>query len=254
MSKRIVTLLAFVLVVSTALAQDYVVTLKGDTLKGTVRLLSFGKLDQVEVKGEGKKKLLTALEARTVFHRNETYHTVPLEGDGLRYMKLIKGGYLSLYRFRMPSQVTFDGVYLYKRTGKGIELPNLTFKKAVADFLEDCELVRNKIKEGTLGKRDIEAIVVEYNRCLDTKSETPVVIAEEKTDKVIFMDSLINRLESAEDFATRKDAIDILKDIRNKSSRNENIANYLIEGLKSNLAGQSAFAEDLEKVIASLQK
>lgn len=252
-------LLASYLFLSTTtvlIAQDYVVILKGDTLRGSVKLLSYDRLDRVEIKADGKKKVFTALEARSVFYKNELYHTIQLESVGLKYMKLIKGGYLSIYTFRPVNQVTYDGVYLYKRSGQGIEMPNLTFKKGLSDFLDDCITVKTKIKDGVLSKRDINKIVDEYNQCLESlqKANAVPVVEEKPSEKLVALDNLIAKVEANPNFDSKKDALDILKDLRNKSYRNETIPNYLVEGLKANLSSQTALSEELQKVIVLLQK
>lgn len=248
--------ISFIFTISLATAQDYVVQLKGDTIRGVAKILSYERLDKVEIRaeGKGKKQLFTALEARTVFYKGETYHTVQLEGVGLKYMKLIKKGYLSYYGFRLPNQVTYDGLYLRKLDGKGMEVPNLTFKKTLSDYLGDCESLKNKLKAGDYSKRDLEKIIDEYNECKEKPQQAapqPLVISNDKTQAI---DELLKKLNASADFATKKDAQDILTDIRNKSSRNESIPNYLLEGLKSNLNGQADLSDDLKKVLELLQK
>ena len=248
--------IGFLFTISLAGAQDYVVTLKSDTIRGTAKILSYEKLDKVEIRpdGKGKKLVFTALQARTVFYKGEIYHTVQLESVGLKYMKLIKKGYLSYYGFRLPNQVTYDGLYLRKLDGQGIEVPNLTFKKTLSEYLSDCEALKNKLKAGEYGKRDIEKIIDEYNQC---KEQTKPIVAPATVmanDKTQAIDELLRKLDASAAFATKKDAQDILTDIRNKSARNESIPNYMLEGLKSNLNGQTELAEDLKKVLELLQK
>jgi hypothetical protein len=236
-----------------AQAQDYVVTLKGDTLRGATKILTYNKLDKVEIRVDGKKKVFSALEARTVASKNALYHTVQLPGTGIMYMKLLRKGYLSLYGFRLPNQVAYDGLYLRKLDGQSMEVPNLTFKKSMSEFLSDCESLKEKLKSGEYGKRDLEKIVDAYNECRETQPKKPVEPVAVVDDKIQYMDELLKKLEGS-DFATQKDAVDILKDIRNKSAKGETIPNYLLEGFKSSVAGQSGLAEDLQKLISLLQK
>ena len=67
-----------------------------------------------------------------------------------RFMLLIRNGYLSLYGFRDGTQNSFDSRFLVKRDGKSMDLPNLTFRRNMIDFLDDCPEVTAKL-EGISG-------------------------------------------------------------------------------------------------------
>ena len=234
---------------------DYLITLRGDTLRGDVRLLTYEKIDRVEIRVDGKRKSFSALEARTVFSDNEMYHTMSLPGNGLRFMKLIKSGYLSLYSFRTLTQPTYSGLFLIKRAGIGLEVPNLTYKKTMTEYMGDCPTLAERIKAGEFPKNTLEKLVDEYNACKENAAtvttSAPELSSEDELSKAL--SQLIGKIES-ETFSTKKDALDILTDIRNKSSRKEAIPNYLVESLKSTLKDQTSLAGDLEKLVALLQK
>ncbi|MCA6406411.1 MAG: hypothetical protein IM594_12450, partial [Cytophagales bacterium] len=174
------------------------------------------------------------------------------------YMKLIKPGFLSLYGFRQPNQSSYDGQFLVMKNGKSMEVPNLTFKKSMANFLSDCADVAERIKSGDLGKRDMDQIIDRYNSCLQFKTEqkietVPVPTAVE-TEKMMAVNSLISKVEAAADFAEKADVLDLLKDLRSKVGRNEILPNYLTKDIKKYLVGQPQFAEDLDKLFAALAK
>lgn len=255
---RYLFLLLFVFCAADMLAQtDYAVTSKGDTLKGTTKILTYDLLDRVQVKINKKKKVYTALEVKAVFVDGVVYHTVKYD-NGFRYMKLIKPGFLSLYGFRQPNQSSYDGQFLVMKNGKSMEVPNLTFKKSMANFLSDCADVAERIKSGDLGKRDMDQIIDRYNSCLQFKTEqkietVPVPTAVE-TEKMMAVNSLISKVEAAADFAEKADVLDLLKDLRSKVGRNEILPNYLTKDIKKYLVGRPQFAEDLDKLFAALAK
>jgi len=58
----------------------------------------------------------------------------------------------------------------------------------------------------------------------------------------------------AEEFPSKKDALDLLRDIQGKVSKNESVPNYLTEGLKSYVSSVPALTEDLNKLLGLLQK
>ncbi len=237
---------------------DYVVTSRGDTLNGKTKILTYDILDRVQVVVNKKKMNYTALEATTVVLEGVTYHTIKYD-RGYRYMKLIKQGFLSLYGFRLPNQATYDGQYLVKRDGSTMEIPNLTFKRSITNFLGDCNEIKERIKSGDLGRKDMDQIIDRYNSCLQFKTEkimasTPVVIAPIEDDKMIAINSLITKIEAGVDFTSKRDVLDLLKDLRSKVGRSEILPNYLTKEIKNYLNTQPQFTEDVDNLLVLLKK
>lgn len=237
---------------------DYAVTSKGDTLKGRVKILTYDRLDRVQLVVNKKKKVYTALEVKALFLDGVVYHTVKYD-VGFQYMKLVKAGFLSLYGFRQPNQSAYDGQFLVKKDGTSMEVPNLTFKKSMANFLSGCDEVEQKIKDGDLGRRDIEQIIDRYNSCLQFKTESkvieaPAVISESENEKMVAVNSLIAKVEGGSDFANRNDIVDLLKDLRSKIGRNEILPNYITKDIKNYLGEKPEFKEDVEKLLVILKK
>src|SRR5687768_16695396 len=127
-------------------AQDYIVTLQGDTIKGDVRALAYGSERKVQITEPGKKKVVHPFYKVKSFSINgEVFQ--PVKGpNGYAFMKPIKVGYLSLYAFQNENQTSYDGMFLLKKDGTGIEVPNLTFKKGMRNFLDDCPEIAAKIE------------------------------------------------------------------------------------------------------------
>jgi len=241
-----------------AIAQsDYLITTKSDTIKGDLRILSYDQLDRVQIAPGGKKQTYTALQVLLVSNDQEFYKPVQMEKT-IRLMKVVRSGYLSLYGFKLPNQSTFDGRYLVKMDGSSMELPNLGFKKIMESFLEDCKELSEKVKNGELPKSKIEDIVDQYNACLLNQKpavQEPIVSLESpgKTNELEAIQNLKNKI-SEQNFTSKNDALDILRDLESKVGRNENISNYLLEGLQSALKDQAALSEDLSKLIVLLKK
>jgi hypothetical protein len=250
-------LLLLIFVTSIGRAQtDYAVTAKGDTLRGDVKILPSDLADQVQVKINKKKKILLCTEAITVVQDGILYKTVKFD-NRFCYMTLLKDGFLSLYGFRMPQQTSYDGRYLQTRDGRGLEMPNLTFKRSLAKFLEDCPTVSERIKNGGLVKSEIDKIIDEYNNCLQFKTKkrnTETAVTSEILTNTQVVDSLIQKVEISPDFDTKKDALDLLKDLSGKIYRDEILPNYLIKELRANLKNQPQFSEALEKIFAKAKK
>lgn len=253
-----ILLTGFILGYTLASAQtDYVVTIKSDTLHGKIKLLNYAKEQSVQVTpAEGKKKTYPILQTRGFFIDGEVYQPVRT-AEGYVYMKLLKKGYLSLYASQLPNQTGWDGRYFVKRDGTSIEVPNLGFKKNINRFLSDCESIEAKIESGALSKQNLEAIVDEYNSCLATKSTQPVTpaatapVAEQKATNAAWA-QLEKEVSALEGFSQKSDALEMIRDIQTKLSRNEKIPGFLVNGLKDVLKDQPVIKDALEKAVAEL--
>ena len=259
--KKINLFIILILIQFAALAQsDYLITLKSDTVKGDLRILSYDQLDRVQVSNNSKKEMFKALDILTLNIGNEFYKPVQIE-KSIRLMKIIKTGYLSLYAYRIDNQVTYDGRYLVKLNGDVMEMPNLGFKKIMASFLEDCSELSEKLKKGDLGKGNTDEIIDQYNVCV-TKEKPGMTIVPElasppeslaAANQKEAIQNLMNKIKEL-NFTTKEDALDILRDIETKVKRNDTVSNYLIEGLQSTLKDQPTLSEDLVKLIALFKK
>lgn len=218
--------------------------------------MSYDQLDRAQVSVDGKKEIYTALQILILSVDSNFYKPVQLD-KSIKLMKVIKKGYLSLYGYRLPNLTTFDGRFLVKLDGTSMEVPNLGFKKIIANYIEDCSEVSLRVKDGDLGKKNMEEIVDLYNACMTKGNPAPVSISSEeallKTKQLEAIQTLKNKIE-VQDFSTKKDALDILRDIESKVDRNENVSNYLLDGLQSTLKDQPAVSEDLNKLIVLFKK
>lgn len=257
--KKISLFITLFLIGFSALAQtDYVVTLKSDTLRGNIRILSYDQLDRAQVSIKGKKELYTALQILIVSIGNEFYKPVQIDNT-VRLMKILRTGYLSLYGFKPENQNNYDGRYLVKLDGSSMEMPNIGFKKIMASYLEDCTELSEQVKKGDFGKAKLEEIVDRYNACVSKDKPAvaqPSISAEEaliKTNRMNAIQNLKSKINE-QTFSTKEDALDILRDIESKVDRNENVSNYLLDGLQSSLKDQTTLAEDLSNLIALFKK
>lgn len=235
--------------------QDYLVTNRNDTIRGEIKPLNFGTEKKVQVISADKKKtVLTITQTFGYSYRGEIFHPVRTE-KGYVFMKLIKPGYLSLYAFQLENQVSYDGRYLTKKDGSRLDVPNITFKKALTRFLQDCEMVVAKIDQGLLGRTKLDAVVDEYNACIASKTnETSKVIAvhAEQTKKAAPWDVLQEKINAEPEFDGKKDALDMVEEIKKKIQKSEKVPNFLVEGLKSALANRNLQTE-LEAALKEIQ-
>jgi hypothetical protein len=248
-------LLVFLFSFANALAQGYVITVKGDTIKGEVKPVSFGLNSKVNIITSDKKKAsFTLFQVKTFSFKDEMYR--PVKGpEGYTFMKVKKDGYLSLYAFQLPNQMSFDGYFLTKLDGSGIEVPNLNFKKVMKNFLSECSIVVDKIERGDLGKRELNTIIDEYNACVKNNTinhEKFVIQSKDQSKKISAWDALEENLKNQSDFEGKSNAIEMIADIKGKISRGEKVPNFLAEGLK-NILNPTALKGDLELALKEMQ-
>lgn len=235
-------------------SQDYVVTLKNDTLRGAAKIMTYDLIDRVQVI-EGKKKTeFTAIQVRSVNTEKGTFHPV-LTNNRYRLLKLVTPGYLSLYLARTQQGSAYEIQFLVKRDGSAIEVPNLTFKKVISSFLNDCAVMPQKIMAGEIGRKDLDQVIKEYNVCIDNQtnaSKTTRAVAED--DPMLqALTLLTKKIEQASALPSQKDALNILADITEKVINNQTIPNYLSEALKGVLKDYPDSQPELEKVLALLK-
>lgn len=248
-------LLSLLLTSANTFSQDYVITAKGDTIKGEVKPTTFGLNSKVSVTTSDKKKTsYTLFQVKAFSFKNVIYR--PVKGsEGYTFMKLKKDGYLSLYAFQLPNQISFDGFFMTKLDGSGIEVPNLGFKKVMKNFLSECVGVTDKIEKGYLGKLDLETIIDEYNKCVNTNTiihAELIVKREDQSKKISAWDTLEEKLKGQSDFEGKSNALEMIIDIKGKISRGEKVPNFLTEGLK-NILNPTDLKGDFELALKEMQ-
>jgi hypothetical protein len=235
--------------------QDYIVTMKGDTLKGDVKIITYDRLDRLQLGMNNKKTMFSALQIKSILKNGEYYRSVQID-NSIQFMKILKDGYLSLLAFRVNNLTTYDGRYLAKKDGTGTEVPNLGFKKNLSTYLKDCPDVAKAITEDKFKRSEVEKIVDEYNQCIDQRTQKVTQATEvEKIDetKSEIINALRAKVTDLEDFSGKADVLDLLNDISEKLSRQQNIPNYQLEALKGFLKEKDSVKEELEKVISLLK-
>lgn len=233
--------------------EDYVVTVLGDTLKGKIKIINFGEDKKVQITDSQKTKTqVTIFKTRVFSYKGDLFNPVKTE-TGYQYMKLLKSGYLSLYAFIPEKQSAYDGRYLLKRDGTGMELPNLSFKRMMTKFLGDCVVLADKIENGEIAKKDLDKIIDEYNKCIDDKSHVHLVaqavqaVPEKSTAS---WDALEEKVKAHADFEGKSNALDMITEIKNKVKKSEKIPNFLSEGLTSTLS-KTDLKDEVAKVLNS---
>lgn len=247
-------ILIFVLAYGIASAQDYVVTVSRDTIRGKVKYFnntavspSSPNRKYVQVTTEqDEKKTFKVVQTLCFRMKDEMYHTVKFQ-NGYTFMKLVSGGYLNLYHYQLDEQTTWDGRYFLKKDGRGLDVPNINFKKKVSLYLSDCQTVAAKVETGDLSKTNLIKLVEQYNACIDTQSSpTPKSPSEE-----VWKDFELT-VKALPDFTKKTDALEMIREIKLKLSRKEAVPSFLINGLKDALKDQSSIKNELEVAVENI--
>lgn len=252
---QILTIMFFVLGSGIVSAQDYVVTITGDTLRGKVKYFNntgvrytaatHAKYVQITT-DDGKKSTHEVLETIGFKMKDEVYHTIKFE-QSYTFMKLLKSGYLNLYSYQLANQTTWDGRYFVKKDGGLLDVPNLGFKKRVTNFLSDCPDVTAKIDAGDFSRANLIDLVVAYNVCINAKSN-PIP----KSPAAVAWTDLQTAVKELPDFDKKSDALEMIQEILGKVSRKESVPTFLTAGLKESLKDQMAVKEKLDAALEKL--
>jgi hypothetical protein len=254
---QILMVLFFVVGYSAASAQsDYVVTIKGDTLRGKVKYYSYSGVKYTNnnskyiqlIPENGKKSTHEILQTIAFRMDDEIYHTIKLY-DSYAFMKLIKPGYLSLYGYQMENQTSWDGRYFVKKDGKLLDAPNIGFKKRISNYLADCPDVVKDVESGVLGRSDLLKIVDAYNACIELRTNRQPVTKLPANEAWVNLESGVKALP---DFDKKSDAIEMVHEVQNKLSKNETVPTFLINGLKDALKDQSSIKDTLTLALEKL--
>jgi hypothetical protein len=169
-------------------------------------------------------------------------------------MKVIRTGFMSLYAFRMPNQMAYDGRLIVKLGTLPQEVPNLGFKRFIGALVEDCPVVADRVKSGDLDRTNSEELVVAYNKCIETnQSQRFEAAAENVTNPTV---DLINKMKeriNASDLTTKSDVNDLLNNISEKVKKNEPVPVYLKEGLKGYIGQREDLRGDMEQLLELLK-
>lgn len=254
-SINVFVILLLILFSKNGIAQDYAVTIKGDTITGVIKITNYGPDKRIQITDAQKNKNVVSI-FQTRYFTSEGEKYLPIRTDkGYVFMKLLKEGYLSLYAFQIENQTNFDGRYLMKKDGKGIEVPNLSFKKMMLKYLEECADVTDKINNGSLSKKNLTQIIDSFNECIDknTIAKKQIVVEQhENKTGLNTWDKLEEKIKSLQDFGEKENALEMIAEIKNKIERGDKIPNFLIEGLKSVL-DQTDLKVDLDMAFKGLK-
>lgn len=230
-------------------AQDYVVTTRKDTVRGRVSITSNPTMDMVIVTIDKKNKPeYKATSLLAVYSDSVMYQPVRIP-DAYQFMRVARTGMVSLCYARQAPGTPYNIPYLIKRTGESLQVSALRFKKSIASFLSECESLKSKIEQDQLGRKDLDKIIEEYNRCLDLQTNRAFIPSEDPTISAVnaFNEKL------SQDATVPADTREILKDIYGKVKEGKPVPNYLLEGLRETLKNHTAYQKDLEELIAKLK-
>jgi hypothetical protein len=239
----------FFLAASTLVAQDFLITTKGDTLKGNITFQLNGKVESATVKGT-KRETISAINTRIAFQKGKQFKPVQFNGT-VQFMEILADGYLSLLAFQQPNAMSYDGRLLQKRDGKTMEVPGIGFKKQMTNYLSDSPTIVAQIQDGQLGLKELPQIIEKYNSLISGKTETQkeqANIESGKKSKLELLTILRSDIEQSNLFL-KQDALDILADWSDKIKSGKPIAPYLSKALRSALGESVDLIKKLDELI-----
>lgn len=255
MKNLILVALLFCTAAAIAQNQDYVVTLKNDTIHGKVVISKYSdQIQQVTVKGEQKKSTFKVYQVKSISNRHGIYHTLRIRGQ-YQLALLIKEGYLSYYKYSgnpTSTSLIFETPLLYKKTTEAIEVPNIGFKKQMKVFLSDCEATLQKFEADEYSRNDLEKVVDEYNQCIAIRTEQineQRIVAVKESSMADEIDEISDAVSISSSIKDKVELLEMLADVQKKLKNGESIPSYLIGALKNKLTEEPELSSKLFKII-----
>ena len=237
-----------------AYAQDWLVTTSADTLKGEIEIeLPMERYEELTLKNDEGKQRFKAYQVIEFEHNGQKYKTVKHAGV-YRIMLVDSEGYLSQYRYRVDQGYEFASVFLMKTDGESLEISNLTFKRSLSKFLDDCQSVVDGLTNKKYKRADLDQIVSDYNACIEKK--TSKVQVTENTSKsptqvdhpgIAIIESILMKIDNSGDLYA------MLNDIKSKLSSGEKVAGYLKSALKEQAADQENIKEEVDQLLETIK-
>ena len=263
-------LACFILSCAPLFAQnDYVATTRGDTLYGQVVFRSYNKQpDKVMLKNEEGKKLYAPIQLKALHSKKNTFHTVKHNGR-YEFMKLVQGGYLSVYFRKADEQWEYAEMVLTKRDGSSVSVPNLSFRKTMVNFLDGCEVVKKRVNDRVYGKKEMEAIVKEYNECITQNTArvslnkvTQPATTQQPRPEPVDMDTpqfkalseIKGRLKTSTNIQNKQEVYELIDDLESRLMEKKPIPSYLIAPLREYFEADQSIAYLVEQFVESLNK
>jgi len=251
-------LFAFLLVLASfsSFAQtDQVITLKGDTLLGKVSF-SDGKsyVQTITIKKEKGKSHFKVFEVKSLVINGDFYKTIKIYGK-YQLGLVIKEGYLSMYKI-LDIEVSTSNEYatsvLIKLDGSMLIVPNIGFRKYMATFLEDCDVVVNGFVNKEYKKSEVEKIVDDYNNCMI--KNTKIINSEQaeagiRLKKIEQIDILIKAINQDGGILESSTVIEMLNDLKSKIKEGTKVPSYLENALRESLKEHEKFTEQLNQIL-----
>ena len=237
---------------------DRLITVSGDTLGGKIDiLLPTDYFEEINFKNDSGKRRYKAFQF-VGFYKDDVFYKSIKHSGKYRVMKEIEGGYLGLYLYRSDNSFEFGSRFLYKISNEGIEVPNINFKKAVSQFVNDCPAVQTKVLNREYRGSNLAEMVVDFNNCLtntpipqkrrDEGPYEPVVIVE--SEELQLVNTLTQKL-SEEDISGELNTL--LQDITSKIEKGEKVPGYLQSALKAETEAYKNVKKDVDKLLEALQ-
>jgi hypothetical protein len=234
-----------------AKAQDYIITSKGDSISGKVKIEKIGTEKRIYVTANDKKKSnYTILQFRKAVIKGETF--VPFKrGETFDIVKVIQEGYLSLYAFQLETQNTYDGLYLAKRDGESLEVPNLQFKKHVSRLVSDCPFVKERIESNEFKRHELSKIIELYNSCVQERTNTyykQTPVSSTPLSNINSWNELKLKIEQS-DLKDKENLLEMLEEIKAKKAKNEKLPKFLLDSFNNGIAQNEEIKKMFEHLV-----
>ncbi|MGW8123077.1 hypothetical protein ACV07N_10510 [Roseivirga echinicomitans] len=257
--KRFFTLLTLLLISISAIGQDVLTKLSGETLTGDVQLVSNSDGMPFAIVKNGKdKETVKLFDIQNISMTAHGFIKPMKIGEQYRFALLVSEDYLSVYKYSDTNRIDDFGMVALQKFGEAaIAVPGLMgFKKLMTEYFSDCPEVSNKIDSKELKRNDLDQIAADYNGCIAMRSSTKQQpsyyantsskISESKQTMLKDFETLLKYSEKVDN----KDSVnEMFSDLSSKLNNGEQVPEYLIKAIKDAVKADQKLVALISKII-----
>ena len=249
MKRNLTLLFVLTLSVSSSLAQDILLTTRGDTLRGKISTFTNRQgTEQVEIKIDKKKQQIRLIDIKEYRKQGEVYQPIFAQGK-YKIGKVISKGFLSEYLYTPTAynkRAPFSQPLLIKENGGQLDVPKaLMFRKSVAEFLNDCPSVSEKLLKKTYSRNQLKLIIQDYNACIALQKDNEIKKVTLKTK----LEDFRTKLQTSKKIENKAAIRQMLLDFEEKSNAKQKIPDYLISALTDSVKDDLELTSILKDIL-----
>ena len=144
---------------------DYLITLKGDSLVGKIDLRQARFYDELTIKTDEGKQNFRVYAIKKVVKEENTFEMVTFNNKKVFGQVVEKGSKASLYLVRNDGNQSFVNKLITKNDGKSAVLQVVKFKNTITKLFDDCPELIERLDNKEFSMQNLSELLQFYEDC-----------------------------------------------------------------------------------------